>query len=567
MSGIRLKILIADDTPTNVKQLEVLARRAGHIPILADDGQSAIDQFRLESPDLVFMDIMMPGMDGITAVQRIREIPTSKWTPIIFYSALDRMQDIVRGLEAGGDDYVVKPASIPLLQAKIKAYSRLLALQQTEQVYIEELRNWRQEAEEQTRLGAHVMARLTDATGLRDSMVNCFNLPAETFSGDLLCAARAPGDVLNVMLADAAGHGLAAALSAMPLTQAFYSMTDKGFPLSSIAEELNRKLKAILPADRFVAATLAAVDVRNQTVEIWNGGNPDALFINPEGKVSMQWASCHPPLGILPPEIFSGATETTVFHEPGDLVLCSDGLVEAENAAGEWFGLAGAVSRLSGSGDGGTRFQRLQEGVETHLGGLNGRDDISFMVVSVPIERRRVVRFAAPTPVHQGHLAEWKMALTYSASELRSIDVVPAVLGFMTQIAALKPHQGALFLIFSELFNNALDHGLLQLDSGIKSQASGFDLYMQQRAERLARLESGRIELAFRIHEDEGQAVLDMEVADSGAGFDFDAILAAGALEPDEARPHGRGIALVRSLCASVLFTGSGNRVQARYLL
>ena len=189
------------------------------------------------------------------------------------------------------------------------------------------------------------------------------------------------------------------------------------------------------------------------------------------------------------------------------------------------------------------------------------------MVVSVPIERRRVVRFAAPTPVHQGHLAEWKMALTYSASELRSIDVVPAVLGFMTQIAALKPHQGALFLIFSELFNNALDHGLLQLDSGIKSQASGFDLYMQQRAERLARLESGRIELAFRIHEDEGQAVLDMEVADSGAGFDFDAILAAGALEPDEARPHGRGIALVRSLCASVLFTGTGNRVQARSLL
>jgi hypothetical protein len=55
------------------------------------------------------------------------------------------------------------------------------------------------------RLGAHVMARLTDAAGLRDQMVRSFNLPAETFSGDLLCSARAPGDVLNVLLADAPG--------------------------------------------------------------------------------------------------------------------------------------------------------------------------------------------------------------------------------------------------------------------------------------------------------------------------------------------------------------------------
>ena len=62
MSGISLKILIADDTPTNVKQLEILARRSGHIPVLAHDGQSAVDQFQAESPDLVFMDIMTSSM-------------------------------------------------------------------------------------------------------------------------------------------------------------------------------------------------------------------------------------------------------------------------------------------------------------------------------------------------------------------------------------------------------------------------------------------------------------------------------------------------------------------------
>ena len=567
MSGISLKILIADDTPTNVKQLEILARRAGHMPILAEDGAAAIEQFRLESPDLVFMDIMMPGMDGITAVQRIREIPTNKWTPIIFYSALDRMQDIVRGLEAGGDDYVVKPASIQLLQAKINAYSRLLSLQQKEQSYIEELKNWRMDAEEQNRLGAHIMARLTDAEGLRDSMVHFFNLPADTFSGDLLCAARTPGGALNVMLADAAGHGLAAALSAMPMTQTFYSMVAKGFPLSSIAAELNRKLKAILPADRFVATTLASVDVRNQTVEIWNGGNPDAVFITPEGKAVMQWASKHPPLGILPDAIFSGLTETAVFQEPGDLILCSDGLVEAEDPDGQWLGLAGAVALLEGGGNIQDRFTRLQDGVEAHLGGHSGRDDISCMMVSVPIERRRSVRFEAPTPVHRGGVDEWRLDLSYSAAELRYLDVVPAVLGLMNQVSALKPHQGALFLILSELFNNALDHGLLGLDSTTKGWMGGFDIYMQQRAERLANLHTGHIALSFLIHDDDGRAVLDMQISDSGAGFDYEALLREADLSSEDSRPHGRGIALVRSLCAEVVFSGVGNRVWARYLL
>jgi hypothetical protein len=115
------------------------------------------------------------------------------------------------------------------------------------------------------------------------------------------------------------------------------------------------------------------------------------------------------------------------------------------------------------------------------------------MLVTMLIERRRIPRFAAPMPVHQGHVAEWQLNLAFSAPELRYIDVVPAVLGFMTQVDALKPHQGTLFLIISELFNNALDHGLLGLDSATKNLIGGFEIYMQHRAEGLAALTAGRI--------------------------------------------------------------------------
>ena len=574
MAGDSLKILIADDNPVNVRQVEAVVRRLGHEHIIANDGLEAVERFRKESPDLVFMDIMMPRMDGITAVQEIRSQaigPGDKWVPIIFYSALDHMDDIVRGLESGGDDYLVKPASLQLLRAKINNYARLLGLQQKVRQYSLELENWRIEAEEQSRLGAHVMSRLTDAEGLRDPMLHHFNIPAETFSGDLLCAARAPGGVMNVMLADAAGHGLPAALTAMPLTQAFYSMTDKGFPLSTIAAELNRKLKTILPADRFVAATLASVDVRNMSVEIWNGGNPDAVFINKRGLVSTAWTSRHPPLGILPDTLFSGETETVVLHEAGDLALCSDGLVEAETPDGKWLGMEGVIHLLGGAVQSEDRFENLRQGLKAHLQANSGRDDISCMLVNVPIERRSHVRFAVPGVVTQASVQDWSLDLSYSAQELKYVDVVPAVLGFITHVRILKPHQGALFLIISELFNNALDHGLLGLDSARKSGEGGFEYFLQERAERLENLQNGHVSMYFHIHQHDGQAVLDITLQDSGVGFDYVALVGEldgqQTLEASDERVYGRGIALVRSLCTQVVYSGTGNKVWARYVL
>jgi anti-sigma regulatory factor (Ser/Thr protein kinase) len=189
------------------------------------------------------------------------------------------------------------------------------------------------------------------------------------------------------------------------------------------------------------------------------------------------------------------------------------------------------------------------------------------MMVTVPIERRQQFRFTAPTPRHQGGVAEWRLSLFYSAAELHYLDVVPAVLGLMTQVVPLKPHQGALFLIISELFNNALDHGLLRLDSATKKSVGGFETYMQQRTERLARLEQGHIALSFLIHDDENRAVLDIDVTDSGPGFDYEGLLQEPGTDGEESRPYGRGIGLVRSLCADVVFSGVGNRVWARYLL
>lgn len=564
-----LKILIADDTPINIKPVEIVARKLGHEVIEAADGVQAVERYREASPDLVIMDIMMPRMDGLEAVRQIRALPADRWVPILFYSALDSVDDIINGLSMGADDYITKPANLQLIRAKLQVYARILELQDAVYAQKVELAAWRAQAEAQNALGRHVMERLIDAKGLADPMLRWVNLPAQTFSGDLLCAARTPDDVLYVMLADATGHGLASALSALPLTQVFYGMTAKGFPLPSLVTELNRKLKQLLPADRFVAATLAGIDVRGQTIEVWNGGNPKAILIDDQGAILRQFASNHLPLGVLPPELFSQRTEVLHFHSPCELILFSDGVLEAENPAGERLGYGGVLRLISGA-PAGVRFEHLYVGVIDHMDAAEGHDDVSILAVNIPLEARQTPRLSSAVhSVSPQRVSEWQMALSWGIEELRSLDVVPAVLGLMAQIHALAGHQGALFIILSELFNNALDHGLLGLDSAIKSQENGYELYLAERNSRLARLSSGRIDMDFHLHIADDHPVLDITFADSGTGFDYQRYLAE-RLETGRALPpqvHGRGIMLVRALCESLVYSERGNRVTARYAL
>lgn len=561
-----LKILVADDTLTNIKQLEAVARKLGHEVVVAMDGIEAIEKFRSEAPDLIFMDIMMPRMDGIEAVRRIRELPCDHWVPIVFFSALDGIADILKGLETGGDDYLVKPANLHVMRAKINGYARALAMQEQSRRYARELAAWREDAEEQSQLGQYIIGRLLDSDGLRDPMVQWLNTPAESFSGDLVCATRGPGDILYVMLADAAGHGLSAALTALPLTQVFHGMAVKGFPVHTIAEELNGKLKAFLPIDRFVAASLAMVDTRNQTIEIWNGGNPDVLFVDDDGHVSMRWPSRHPPLGILPPALFSSTTEVVNYSQPGEMILFSDGIIEAENPLGQRLNMHG-LEAIIHDAPRGRRLSAIEAGVTRQLSGRVEHDDLSVMVVTVPIERRDTPRLSPSAPLPVEGISDWRMELSWGAAELRTMDVVPAVLGFMGQIRGLQAHQGQLFLIVSELFNNALDHGVLGLDSGTKNEEGGFERYLEERQSRLDKLTDGRVEMCFKLHARGDKPVLDIHVKDSGEGFDFSAYLNAPNEDKDLYQPHGRGIHLVRMLCDEVAYGEKGNVVFARYAL
>jgi CheY-like chemotaxis protein len=557
----RLKILAVDDEENARVMLKQLIGMMGHEAVLARNGLEAVALFESEAPDIVLMDVMMPELDGFKATARIRQLDPEKWVPVVFLSALHQTGSVMKGLDAGGDDYIVKPVNLSELQAKIRAMQRVIVLQRRLAEERKRLEAHLYRAEEDARLGSHIMDRLTSKAGLRDPALQYWSRPLQRFNGDLVAAARTPGNVLHVMLADAVGHGLPAALNALPLADTFYGMTAGGFPLKRIIGEMNRKIRELLPRDRFVTATLASFDPYKRELQIWNGGNPAPLFVDAGGRVGEIGSANQLPLGLLGEGGAEFQPETIVCREPGQLVMFTDGMCEARGIDGSYWGSAGIRQVLSGASHA-ERFDRVLAGFESHLGGQALQDDASLMVLDVSLQAPKQVYDPAPAADAD---AGWKLQLEFGAQELRKLDVVPILTMIVEKLEASDGHRRQLFTILSELFSNALEHGLLQLDSRMKSGCEGFEAYMRERAVRLGALRHGWIEVRLERSSVEGKPAILIGVKDSGPGFDYRAIdFEQGA---NHTVPYGRGILVAKTLSHELRYHGAGNAVTSCYLL
>jgi diguanylate cyclase (GGDEF)-like protein len=125
-----LKILVVDDSKTLRYATAKMIERMGHLAIVASNGVEAIELFEQEKPGLVLLDVMMPDVDGYKVAKQIRTMSADEWVPIIFLSAKEDDQDLERGIEAGGDDYLVKPVSYVVLNSKIRAMQRINDMRQ-----------------------------------------------------------------------------------------------------------------------------------------------------------------------------------------------------------------------------------------------------------------------------------------------------------------------------------------------------------------------------------------------------------------------------------------------------
>lgn len=368
-----MKILVAENDATGRKLLKRMLAMDGHEVVVAATGKETLQLFVVHSPDIVLLGTSLPDMACQTCSREIKRLMGKRFVFVILSSAVADAPSLAGFLESEADDFIDMPYNHVVLKAKLAGFERVRDLYRR-------LERFHAETEQEIKLAKHMFDTLTRRLPDNIEHIHHWTLAAGHFSGDLLIFERTPDDRLHILLGDFTGHGLAAAVGALPTSDIFFAMTRKGLPIADIAAEINRKLRHLLPTGNFCAASLLELDLRSERLDVWNGGLPPVLTIDDRQEIVHRIASRHLPLGILPDEAFDGGIESFSTAGAHHLVLYSDGLVEAQNPHGESFGEERLADALR-SAIADHPLHRVKSHLVSFLDGLEPHDDVSMLAI------------------------------------------------------------------------------------------------------------------------------------------------------------------------------------------
>lgn len=554
-----LKILVADDTDSDRFILETIVRKEGHQVISASNGVEAVEKYKEHHPDIVLMDALMPEMDGFDAAYQIKQIAGDELVPIIFLTSLQDTESLVRCLDAGGDDFLSKPYNRVILKAKIKSFNRMRGLHATMIHQRDELAVHHHRLLQEQSVAKQVFDNVAHSGCLKASNVRLFLSSLAVFNGDVVVAAIRPNGNMMVLLGDFTGHGLPAAIGAMPLASTFYGMVNKGFSMPDVLREVNKKLKSILPVGIFCCATMLDINFKKNRIKVWNGGLPAGFIYRVQSQEVVPVRSTHLPLGVLADKSFKDDFQVHYLDKGDRIFLWSDGIHEARNFNGDMFGEERLLNIFHENEDPVSIFDEVLLGVKNFIGSGEQDDDLSL--IEITMEEPNNVSFSSNQLAKTtDQLVEWEVRFEVKPTSFKSFDPLPFLLNILTEEPDLRGFSGSLYTILAELYSNALEHGVLGLKGTLKQTPDGFVEYYTQRDKLLSEIREGFVHIYIGYSANSQGGSLTLRVEDSGEGFDY---VSRQGKELSLSGYSGRGIGLIEKLCKSVRYFDKGNKVEA----
>ena len=206
-------------------------------------------------------------------------------------------------------------------------------------------------------------------------------------------------------------------------------------------------------------------------------------------------------------------------------------------------------------------FDAICKAVSEFRGNQEQNDDVTLLELEM-LGAASVADASAVGDTPERPPLPWRTVIELGPEALRTVDPVPLAMQSLLEIQALEKYREKLYVVLAELFSNALEHGVLRLDSALKAETDGFRRYYEERARRLDALETGVVRVECEHVVDDGHGVLCIRLTDSGGGFG--GLAGAQDLGQNVGR-SGRGIALVRSICDEVRWVDDGRVVEAVY--
>lgn len=331
MDTIMESILLVDDQPANLQVLLQTLGSLGCKLLVAKNGEAALTIVQKAKPDLILLDIMMPGIDGFEVCRRLKADPVTEKIPVIFLSALDETADKVRGLQLGAVDYVAKPFQPEEVIARVSTHLTIHRLGREVQQQRDELEH---ELQVVSQLQRDLLPeQLPQIDGLR---LAAHYETSRYAGGDYYDMAELPDGRWAFLVADAEGHSAPATVLMAMTCALFRSSSDCREEPDKMLSFINENLRKV-NKESFVTAIYCVYDPRRRTLKMARAGHPlpllyrfsekTAMELSCDGVFAMGW-DAYPEIPVIEIEI-----------NPGDrLLFYTDGVSERFSEKQELYG-------------------------------------------------------------------------------------------------------------------------------------------------------------------------------------------------------------------------------------
>jgi len=324
-------ILIVDDTPLNIGVISG-ALKDSYKTKVATNGEKALALASAEEkPDLILLDIMMPGVDGYEVCSRLKANPTTSEIPVIFLTGQTSAEDETRGFEVGAVDYVHKPFSPAVVKARVRSH---ILLREARAQLASQLRALNNELEMARQIQLSILPHSIPTLPGLEIAARFF--PMTSVAGDFYDFIQIDDKHIGILIADVSGHGLPSALIASMLQVALTGQAGHASEPAQVLAGLNRALCGKF-THNFVTAAYVYLDLEKNFMRYAGAGHPPVL----------QWRiSTGKTAKVLENGLVLGMFEEAIYEalefplELGDrYVLYTDGVPEAANPSEEEFGV------------------------------------------------------------------------------------------------------------------------------------------------------------------------------------------------------------------------------------
>lgn len=411
MSEAKGRLLLVDDNPENRDMLGRRLARRGFEITEAENGQVALEKMATENFDLVLLDIMMPVMDGIETLTRIRKTHSPADLGVIMATAKDQDDDLVEALKLGANDYITKPINFPVALARIETQLSvrrsvdtirqlerdLAARNEALMQAVDELEESNEKMKRDLAAAARIQQALLPPRSLDSGPIRFewHYQPCDELAGDILNIIPLDATHVGVFVVDVSGHGVPAALLSVAVSQmlsrthgqdAVLRAGERIVPPAEVAMELARRFPPNASTHQYFTMLYGVMDTSSGVFRFTSAGHPGPVLVPHEGVPCILEASGFP-IGMLAADHMpSPYDEIEVLLEPGDrLVFYSDGIPEAENPTEEPFGDDRLIQALEAS-----RRAGLDESLSALVAevatwsGTRFDDDISLVALERP---------------------------------------------------------------------------------------------------------------------------------------------------------------------------------------